>query len=152
MKFAMIMTAMAMMSAPSNTFNSWFSPETATSCLEMAVNNEYTPCLDYNGDGVLSTVDAIAINKRYHLNCENGNSMTFGESEVMRVVEENLNPSDYSDYFYYEIDFIENESCREYEIEVNDTINIHVYCEVNDSIFQFTACINPFEESITVID
>ena len=146
-----ILSAMAM-TAPAPCFYSWFSPETANACMEYAVNGEYAPHLDYNSDGVLSAVDAVAIYKRYALNCENGNAYTFTDVDVMAVVEENVNPAMYSDYFYYEIDFVDGVPCRCYDFTAETVTEVHVYCELNDTIFQFTASIDPYRERVSVID
>ena len=152
MMMTAILTAIAMMTAPVPTFDAPCSIESADTCMELAVNSQYIEGYDYDGDGVLSVMDAVAIGKRGILNSTYGNTYTFGEKEVMAVVEENLNPSEYSDYFYYEIDFIDGVPCREYEISTDGITEVHVYCEVNDNIFQFTARITAVEESFVVTD
>lgn len=147
-----IMTAVAMMTAPAPTFCAPCSIDGAVTCMNLVVNSRYNEGFDYDGDGVLTVLDAVSISKRGAYNSTYGNTFTFGEKEVMEVVEENLNPEEYSDYFYYEIDFINGIPCRKYEISTDSITDVHVYCEVNDEIFQFTVRIEAVEDYYWVMD
>lgn len=138
--------------AAASTFNSWYSPDIAQSCLDYAAREEYCQCLDYNGDGILSVVDSIAINRKYNENLTNGNIYIFNSDDVLAVVEENLNYNEYNEYFYYEIDFVNNSPCRLYEVAAGETTKAHVYCETNENSFQFTVEIDPVCELVKIID
>ena len=129
-----------------------YSLSTANTIMTATVNEEYHAFMDYNGDGVLSVMDAIGVLKKYHENSTSGNTLTYGESDVLAVVEENLNPSEYSDFFYYEIDFVNGEPCRLYSYDYSEYTVLHVYCEVNDNVFQYTVGIDPITETATVLD
>ena len=150
----MLLSAICALSAlvPAENFFSWYSPETASACMEYAVKGEYAANLDFDGDGQLSTIDAVAIYKRYRNNCENGNTIIFNEEDVKRIVEANVPETDYSEYFYYEIDFINGSPCRCYSISADEVMTAHVYCELNESSFDFTVSIDPFKELVSVID
>ena len=147
-----ILTAIAMMTAPVSTFDAPCSVDGAIDCMNLIAHDRYHEGFDYNGDGVLTVTDAVSISRRGYENKTFGNTYTFGEEEVMAVVEGNLNPSEYSDYFYYEIDFIDGDPCREYEFSTDGINDVHVYCEVNDEMFQFTVRITAWEENFYVLD
>lgn len=135
---------------PADNYYSWYSEEIAESIMETAVANEYYPHLDFNGDGVLSVVDAVSVRKCYIYNVLNGNTMHFGESDVMEIVAENFKPEEYNEYFYYEIDFVNGECCRAYEMDFSETAYIHVYMEMNEKTTDFSVLIRPTEESYQV--
>jgi hypothetical protein len=128
------------------------SPASASAVMETVAAGEYREYMDYNGDGELSVMDAIGIMREYDYNSTYGNTMAYGESDVWDVVTENLNPAEYGDYFYYEIDFIDGSACRKYEISTDCYTVAHVYCEVNDTTFQYTVGIDPITETATVLD
>lgn len=151
MMISAILTAMTAL-IPAPNFYSWYSPETATACMEYAVQGVYAPHLDFDGDGILSTMDAVKIYKRYNMNLENGGSYVFDESGVMRIVEENVPAEKYNEYFYYEIDFIDGTPCRKYAYTATQITTAHVYCELNGSSFDFTVSIDPFKELVSVTD
>lgn len=147
-----ILTAFALSATSAFGMADGYSPSSADAIMNAAINGEYHAFMDYNGDGVLSVMDAIGVLKKYHENSTNGNTLTYGESEVLAVVTENLNPSEYSDFFYYEIDFVNGEPCRLYSYDYSEYTVLHVYCEVNDSVFQYTVGIDPITETATVLD
>ena len=137
---------------PAPAFTSQISPETAAACIECAATNTYVSDLDFDGDGIITTLDAIKIYKQYCMNLENKSAYVFDESDVLQVVEENIPAEKYSEYFYYEIDFIDDEPCREYSYCATEITTAHVYCELNDSAFTFTVSIDPFKGQVSVID
>ena len=147
-----ILTAFALSATSAFGMVNGYSPSTANTIMTATVNEEYHAFMDYNGDGVLSVMDAIGVLKKYHENSTSGNTLTYGESDVLAVVEENLNPSEYSDFFYYEIDFVNGEPCRLYSYDYSEYTVLHVYCEVNDNVFQYTVGIDPITETATVLD
>lgn len=147
-----ILTAFALSATSAFGMVNGYSPSTADTIMTATVNEEYHAFMDYNGDGVLSVMDAIGVLKKYHENSTSGNTLTYGESDVLAVVAENLNPSEYSDFFYYEIDFVNGESCRLYSYDYSEYTVLHVYCEVNDSVFQYTVGIDPITETAIALD
>lgn len=147
-----ILTAFALSATSTFGMVNGYSLSTANTIMTATVNEEYHAFMDYDGDGVLSVMDAIGVLKKYHENSTNGNTLTYGESNVLAVVEENLNPSEYSDFFYYEIDFVNGEPCRLYSYDYSEYTVLHVYCEVNDNVFQYTVGIDPITETATVLD
>lgn len=147
-----ILTAFALSATSTFGMVNGYSLSTANTIMTATVNEEYHAFMDYDGDGVLSVMDAICVLKKYHENSTNGNTLTYGESDVLAVVEENLNPSEYSDFFYYEIDFVNGEPCRLYSYDYSEYTVLHVYCEVNDNVFQYTVGIDPITETATVLD
>ena len=147
-----ILTAFALSATSTFGMVNGYSLSTANTIMTATVNEEYHAFMDYNGDGVLSVMDAIGVLKKYHENSTSGNTLTYGESDVLAVVEENLNPSEYSDFFYYEIDFVNGEPCRLYSYDYSEYTVLHVYCEVNDNVFQYTVGIDPITETATVLD
>lgn len=143
-----VVSAVSTVAPVAPNYYSWFAPEIATSILESVVNGEYHAHLDYNGDGELTICDAVSVMKRYAYNVENGNSMTFGESDVMEIVTENYHANEYNKYFYYEIDFVNGSPCRCYEVTVSEVTAVHVYLEMNDTTDGFTIMVDPFKELI----
>lgn len=135
---------------PAPNYYSWYSEEIAEGIMEAVVADEYYPHLDFDGDGILSVIDAVAVRKRYMYNVLNGNIMGFGESDVMEIVEENFSPDEYNEYFYYEIDFVNGSSCRAYEMYFSKPSYIHVYMEMNGKTADFSVLIRPDEESYQV--
>lgn len=152
MAMTAILTALILSVAPTFGMVNGYSPASADAIMTATVNGEYHAYMDFNGDGVLSVMDAVGVLKKYVDNSTNGNTLTYGEKDVMAVVEENLNPSEYSDYFYYEIDFVNNKPCRMYSYEYSEYTVLHVYCEVNDTTFQYTVGIDPITETAVVLD
>lgn len=135
---------------PANDYHSWYSEEIAKSIMMNVVSNEYYPHLDFNGDNELSVVDAVAVRKRYLYNKLNGNTMHFGESDVMEIIVENFRSEEYDEYFYYEIDFVNGECGRAYEMDFSEITSIHVYIEMNNEVSGFDVIVNPIEEIYSV--
>lgn len=152
MSITVVLTALTLSVAPTFGMANGYSAASADAIMTATVNGEYHAFMDFDGDGVLSVMDAVGVLRKYAENSTNGNTMTYGEPDVMRVVEENLNPSEYSDYFYYEIDFVNGEPCRMYTYEYSEYTVLHVYCEVNDTTFQYTVGIDPITETAVVLD
>lgn len=135
---------------PAPNYYSWYSEDIASQVMEYAVNDEYYSHLDFDGDGVLSVMDAVAIRKRYICNVINKTPFHFGESDVMEIVKENYSADSYSEYFYYEIDFVDGSVCRAYEMDFENPAYIHVYLEMNDETKGFYVMISPAEENYAV--
>lgn len=113
--------------------------------LDAVIQKTYNPIYDFNNDGELSIIDTI-----YQLK-ENYNTITFCEKDVMEIIGSKFEPTEYSEYFYYEIDFVNNTPCRKYELVVSEETIAHIYCEINDNTYQFNVLINPLK-GVSVID
>jgi len=115
--------------------------------LNAVVSGVYSSEMDVNDDGKLSIIDSVIQLKEYY----NNYTFTFGESDVMGIISNTFDYDNYSEYFYYEIDFVNNVSCRKYELIVSKETTAHIYCELNDSVYQFDVLINPFK-GVSVIN
>ena len=132
---------------PAPNYYSWFSPEIANNIIECVVNGEYHEHLDFNGDGVLSVADAVGVLRRYYDNIEYGNELTVDSDTVQAIIEENYSV----ECVQWEIDFVNGEPCRKYELTVNEitTANIYLIFE-DDTTDNVEIEINPFEEIVKV--
>ena len=134
---------------PAPNYYSWFSPEIANNIIECVVNGEYHEHLDFNGDGVLSVADAVGVLRRYYDNIEYGNELTVDSETVQSIIEENYTV----ECVQWEIDFIDGQPCRKYELTVDKitTANIYLIFE-DDTTDNVEIEINPFEEIVKVIN
>ena len=132
---------------PAPNYYSWFSPEIADTIIESVVNGEYHEHLDFNGDGVLSVADAVGVLRRYYDNIEYGNELTVDSETVQAIIEENYSV----ECVQWEIDFVNGEPCRKYELTVDEitTANIYLIFE-DDTTDNIEIEINPFEEIVKV--
>ena len=149
MKIATAFLALALHSSlmPAPNYYSWFSPEIANNIIECVVNGEYHEHLDFNGDGVLSVADAVGVLRRYYDNIEYGNELTVDSETVQSIIEENYTV----ECVQWEIDFIDGQPCRKYELTVDKitTANIYLIFE-DDTTDNIEIEINPFEEIVRV--
>lgn len=153
---SIIMTVSALACAislvPASFFTSPITPETADSCLSCAVSEVYNEEMDFDGNGILDVMDAVKIYKAYTLTLNNSYEYTFGEKDVIAIIEKSVDSDMYSNYFYYEIDFVDGCPCRKYEVTTTSNIEIHVYCELNDDVYQFTVMVDPTNQLVSVLD
>lgn len=149
MKIATAFLALALHSSlmPAPNYYSWYSPEIADHIVNCIINEEYHEHLDFNGDGVLSVADAVGVLRRYYDNIEYGNELTVDSDTVQSIIEENYSV----ECVQWEIDFVNGEPCRKYELTVNEitTANIYLIFE-DDTTDNVTIEINPFEEIVRV--
>ena len=132
---------------PAPNYYSWFSPEIANNIIECVVNGEYHEHLDFNGDGVLSVADAVGVLRRYYDNIEYGNELTVDSDTVQAIIEENYSV----ECVQWEIDFVNGEPCRKYELTVNEITTANIYAIFEDDTTDNIAIeINPFEEIVRV--
>lgn len=132
---------------PAPNYYSWFSPEIANNIIECVVNGEYHEHLDFNGDGVLSVADAVGVLRRYYDNIEYGNELTVDSDTVQSIIEENYNV----ECVQWEIDWLNGEPCRKYELTVNEITTANIYAIFEDDTTDNIAIeINPFEEIVRV--
>lgn len=132
---------------PAPNYYSWFSPEIADHIVDCIINEEYHEHLDFNGDGVLSVADAVGVLRRYYDNIEYGNELTVDSETVQAIIEENYSV----ECVQWEIDFVNGEPCRKYELTVDEitTANIYLIFE-DDTTDNIEIEINPFEEIVKV--
>ena len=149
MKLSGIFVAIALTSSPmpADNYYSWISPEIADEIQELVISGEYREYLDFNGDGKLSMADVVGVRKRYQDNCRYGNELTLDSETVDAIVVENYSESP----IYWEIDRINGQLCRQYELTVDDIATAEIYLEFEDFSENVKVEINPFTETITVI-
>ena len=149
MKLSGIFVAIALTSSPmpADNYYSWISPEIADEIQELVISGEYREYLDFNGDGKLSIADVVGVSKRYQDNCRYGNELTLDSETVDAIVVEN-----YTDFpIYWEIDRVNGQLCRQYELTVSEVTSAEIYLEFEDFSETVKVEINPFTETITVI-
>lgn len=149
MKTMGIFLALALTSSPipAENYYSWISPEIADEIQELVISGEYREYLDFNGDGKLSMADAVGVAKRYQDNCRYGNELTLDSETVDAIVLENYSESP----IYWEIDRVNGQLCRQYELTVSEVSSAEIYLEFEDFSETVNVEINPFTETITVI-
>lgn len=149
MKTIGIFLALALTSSPmpADNYYSWISPEIADEIQELVISGEYREYLDFNGDGKLSMADVVGVRKRYQDNCRYGNELTLDSETVNAIVLENYSESP----IYWEIDRVNGQLCRQYELTVSEVSSAEIYLEFEDFSETVKVEINPFTETITVI-
>lgn len=149
MKLSGIFVALALTSSPmpADNYYSWISPEIADEIQELVISGEYREYLDFNGDGKLSMADVVGVRKRYQDNCRYGNELTLDSKTVDAIVVENYSESP----IYWEIDRVNGQLCRQYELTVSEVSSAEIYLEFEDFSETVKVEINPFTETITVI-
>lgn len=149
MKTMGIFLALALSSSPMPTGNYFasVSPNIADEITELVISGEYREYLDFNGDGKLSMADVVGVSKRYQDNCRYGNELTLDSETVDAIVVEN-----YTDFpIYWEIDRVNGQLCRQYELTVSEVSSAEIYLEFEDFSETVKVEINPFTETISVI-
>lgn len=132
---------------PAPNYYSWFSLEITDHIVDCIINEEYHEHLDFNGDGVLSVADAVGVLHRYYDNIEYGNELTLDSETVESIIAENYSV----DCIYWEIDFVNDEPCRMYELTVDEITTANIYLEfADDTMDNVSVEINPFEEIVKV--
>jgi hypothetical protein len=145
---------------PAENYHSWISPEISDIIIDKVISEEYHEHLDFNGDGELTIADAVGVRKRYEDNCTYGNEITLDEEIITDIAWENftterMEREDFVDnlMFYYEIDFVNKKPCRQYELTVSEITTANIYYEfADDTMGNVTVEINPFEETVRVMD
>lgn len=149
MKTLGIFLALALTSSPmpSGNYYASVSPDIADEITELVISGEYRGYLDFNGDGILSMADAVGVAKRYQDNCKYGNKITMDRETVEAIVMENYT----DEAIYWEIDRINGQLCRQYELTVDDITTAEIYLEFSGFSECVTVELNPYTETITVI-
>ena len=150
MKIMGIFLALALTSSPipAENYYSWISPEIADEIQELVISGEYREYLDFNGDGKLSMADVVGVRKRYQDNCRYGNELTLDSETVDAIVLENYSESP----IYWEIDRVNGQLCRQYELTVDDIATAEIYLEFSGFSECVTVELNPYTETISVIE
>ena len=150
MKTALIFTALALTTSPmpADNYHANISPEIAMEIQELVIDGEYREYLDFNGDGALNMADVVGVSKRYQDNITYGNEITLDRDVVDSIVSENYT----SECIYWEIDRINNELTRQYELTADDIMTAEIYVEFESYSECVMVEVNPFTETITVID
>ena len=133
---------------PSENYGSWISPEIADTIQECVINGEYREYLDFNGDKELNMADVVSVRKRYQDNIRYGNEITLEKETVYDIVLENYT----DELIYWEIDRINGQLCRQYELTVSEVTEAEIYVEFESYSDTIIVEINPFEETINVKD
>lgn len=148
MKTALIFLVMAATASPQPAPNYYasFAPEVAEEMQELVISGEYRTYLDFNGDGVLNIADVVSVKKRYQDNCERGNEITLDRAAVEDIAAENYpNP-----LIYWEIDRINGELCRQYELTASEVTEAEIYLEFEDYSDTVLVELNPYKEIVIV--
>ena len=150
MKVALIFMAFALTSSPQPAGNYFaeISPEIATEIQELVIDGEYREYLDFNGDGNLNIADVVGVSKRYADNCKYGNEITLDSEVIDSIVSENYSEA----CIYWELDRIDGKLTRQYELTASEIMQAEIYIEFENGSECVMVEVNPFTESITVID
>ena len=141
-----IVLALTSSPTPAPNYYSWISPEIADEIQELVISGEYRAYLDFNGDGVLNMADVVSVRKRYQDNCKYGNEITLDGEAIEAIITEN-----YSDaMIYWEIDRIDGELCRQYELTAGKITEAEIYLEFEHYSDTVKVEINPYEERVIV--
>ena len=132
---------------PAENYGSWIAPEIADEITTCSINEEYREYLDFNGDGNLNIADAVGVQRRYQDNITYGNELTLDAETVYAIAVENYS----EELIYWEIDRIDGELTRQYELTVSEITQAEIYLEFEE----YSECVkvedNPFTETISII-
>ena len=150
MKTALIFIALALTASPqpSENYFAEISPDIATEIQELVIDGQYREYLDFNGDGNLNIADVVGVSKRYADNCKYGNEITLDSEVIDSIISENYSEA----CIYWELDRIDGKLTRQYELTASEIMQAEIYIEFENSSECVMVEVNPFTESITVID
>ena len=150
MKTALIFIALALTSSPAPAPNYYasISPETAAEVQALVINDEYRTHLDFNGDNILSIADVVSILKRYQDNTTYGNKITMDSAAIYDIIAENYS----SECIYYEVYRVNDQITRQYEVTADEISTAEVYIEFENNSDVVKVELNPFTETITVLN
>lgn len=148
MKTALIFLVMAATASPQPAPNYYasFAPEVAEEMQELVISGEYRAYLDFDGNGVLNIADVVSVKKRYQDNRKHGNEITLDREAVEAIAAENYPDS----LIYCEIDRVNGELCRQYELTASEIIEAEIYLEFEDYCDTIKVELNPFTEVVRV--
>lgn len=151
----LLCAALAGAPQPAPEFRAPISEETAAAILDTIINEggEATtpaaPALDFNGDGVLNIADFCAVSRRAYISATEYTAVTF-DREAAEAIAAELYPAEIETYFYYEIDHINGDLCRQYETTAAEVTDINIYFEFEEKSTSHRAELNPYTETITI--
>lgn len=150
MKTALIFIALALTSSPQPAPNYYanISPETAAEVQTLVINGEYRSYLDFNGDSVLSIADVVGILKRHQDNTTHGNKITLDSEVIYNIIAENYS----EECIYYEVYRVNDKLTRQYEVTADEISTADIYIEFENTSDVVKVEINPFTETITVLN
>lgn len=148
MKTALIFLVMAATASPQPAPNYYasFAPEVAEEIQELVISGEYRAYLDFDGNGVLNIADVVSVKKRYQDNCKHSNEITLDREAVEAIAAENYPDN----LIYWEVDRINGELCRQYELTASEIIEAEIYLEFEDYCDTIKVELNPFTEVVRV--
>lgn len=150
MKVALIFMAFALTSSPQPSENYFadVSPKTAMEIQEHILDGKFREYLDFNGDGELTIADVVGVSKRYADNCKYGNEIKLDSEVVENIIVENYTETP----IYWEIDRVNGNLTRQYELTASKIMQAEIYVEFENNSDIIQVEINPFTEIITVIN
>ena len=150
MKTACIFIALALTCSPQPAGNycASISPETAAEVQDLVLNGEYRQYLDFNGDGILTISDVVGISKRYHDNITYGNIITMDSEVIQSIIAENYS----EECIYYEVYRVNRQLTRQYHVTADEISTADIYIEFENFSDVVTVELNPYTETITVIN
>ena len=150
MKTALIFCVLAMTSspAPAGNFYASISPETAAEVQTLVINGEYRQYLDFNGDNALNIADIVGILKRYQDNTTHGNEITMDSAAIYDIIAENYS----KECIYYEVYRVNDQLTRQYEVTADEISTAEIYIEFENNSDVVKVEMNPYTETITVIN
>lgn len=148
MKTALIFLVMAATASPQPAPNYYasFAPEVAEEIQELVISGEYRAYLDFDGNGVLNIADVVSVKKRYQDNCKHGNEITLDREAVEAIAAENYPDN----LIYWEVDRINGELCRQYELTASEIIEAEIYLEFESYCDTVKVELNPYTEVVRV--
>lgn len=148
MKTALIFLVMAATASPQPAPNYYasFAPEVAEEMQELVISGEYRAYLDFDGNGVLNIADVVSVKKRYQDNRKHGNEITLDREAVEAIAAENYPDS----LIYWEVDRVNGELCRQYELTASEIIEAEIYLEFETYCDTVKVELNPYTEVVRV--
>lgn len=148
MKTALIFLVMAATASPQPAPNYYasFAPEVAEEMQELVISGEYRAYLDFDGNGVLNIADVVSVKKRYQDNRKHGNEITLDREAIEAIAAENYPDS----LIYWEVDRVNGELCRQYELTASEIIEAEIYLEFETYCDTVKVELNPYTEVVRV--
>ena len=148
MKTALIFLVMAATASPQPAPNYYasFAPEVAEEMQELVISGEYRAYLDFDGNGVLNIADVVSVKKRYQDNRKHGNEITLDREVVEAIAAENYPDN----LIYWEVDRVNGELCRQYELTASEIIEAEIYLEFETYCDTVKVELNPYTEVVRV--
>ena len=147
---------LAALTATQQPFIDAVSPETSQLIVDYLVSGKSFSWLDYNGDGEMNLADAVGVLRKYETNVRDGNELELDLDTIYDIgwenFSENLDREDFieNELLYYEIERVNDEPCRQYDLTVTEKSEAVIYYEFEDFADTVTVSIDPITEVIRV--